>query len=181
MRDQTRAVMGMRRFRRILDITTAVLCLAFLGGCLRSCEREARLSVVSSGKEAFGIRSRVGTVYFEVPRPTQSTRRPAAPDGVHLTERDVWQSYSPRMIEEPAWSFGGLRLGGATRSDFVDYSICTVPYWLLFLFGLAPALVSRAFTRMRARRRAAGLCPACGYDLRATPDRCPECGTSAGN
>ena len=51
-----------------------------------------------------------------------------------------------------------------------------VPYYALAL--VFAAWPSFAFARwLRARRRVGRrLCPACGYDLRATPDRCPECG-----
>jgi hypothetical protein len=48
-----------------------------------------------------------------------------------------------------------------------------VPYWVV-----CPALVVLPAWRWARRRRSAapGLCSQCGYDLRATPHRCPECG-----
>jgi hypothetical protein len=53
--------------------------------------------------------------------------------------------------------------------------IVAAPYWLLVPLLATPA--AAALLRRR-RRHASGLCNACGYDLRATPGRCPECGTS---
>jgi len=52
-----------------------------------------------------------------------------------------------------------------------------VPHWLLVAVSAAPAtaMVMR-WRRNRSHRRTDGVCARCGYDLRATPDRCPECG-----
>jgi hypothetical protein len=61
----------------------------------------------------------------------------------------------------------------------------SAPLWMVvipffvFPFGLIAQrsfkLTKRYLIEVRSKRR--GLCTKCGYDLRATPDRCPECGT----
>jgi hypothetical protein len=55
-----------------------------------------------------------------------------------------------------------------------------IPYWMLaILLALPPLWLGTIHRRrqIRAARRHRGQCQRCGYDLRATPDRCPECGT----
>ncbi len=52
------------------------------------------------------------------------------------------------------------------------------PWGLLMLLGILVAgnLRLAGIERLRESRANAGLCVRCGYDLRATVDRCPECG-----
>jgi hypothetical protein len=50
-----------------------------------------------------------------------------------------------------------------------------LPGW--FIFSITVAVPVVWFGRIRQRRRRPGHC-GCGYDLRASPERCPECGTA---
>jgi hypothetical protein len=51
-----------------------------------------------------------------------------------------------------------------------------IAWWFLAAGTGLPALIHFAKKIPIRRPRVPGLCPRCGYDLRATPDRCPECG-----
>jgi hypothetical protein len=128
-------------------------------------------------------------------------------DGVVLATRDTrlrssrgWWSHS-EFVDRDEWRDGPLtdrierrsfEWRRTPRSLDVQFSATRfggelpVPYWLICLVLLLPLgirfrrpVLRCVSSEYREReRRSFGLCPACGYDLRATPDRCPECGTS---
>ena len=67
----------------------------------------------------------------------------------------------------------------------VEWGPAVVNGWWFPLLLLTPGLfgvigVVRLIRAERACviRQREGLCVNCGYDLRGTPDRCPECGTA---
>ena len=77
----------------------------------------------------------------------------------------------------PSFGNSAITVGGST---FRMWSL-SIPLWMpIALFGF---LFWRSFVPLhrRRKRKKLGLCLKCGYDLRASKERCPECGTGFSN
>jgi hypothetical protein len=59
--------------------------------------------------------------------------------------------------------------------DSSSFELVLPQGFILLCLALLPGIV--LYRTLRNIRKRSGRCVTCGYDLRATPDRCPECGT----
>jgi hypothetical protein len=120
----------------------------------------------------------------------------SSPSSMTLIARDAWPTNWPASstLEVPAAAVSyvdGWFLNVRRRSEIYyradqpaeiviierQYLAHLIPIMLvLAALSTVHPLVSWRMRIARARAAKLGLCPTCGYDLRASPQRCPECG-----
>ena len=108
------------------------------------------------------------------------------PDRLRLSTRRLparWLRVMREELTEVEWVFvwnGPLGITVAKRRPAHSYrELVFLPLGLPLLLSAALPALWLARAVRSSRRRRAGLCRRCGYDLRATPGRCPECGAVA--
>jgi hypothetical protein len=97
----------------------------------------------------------------------------------------TWSTPKVRPLSPRLDKFAGVGYYSSNLTDRSDpthvrtlqYRIVQIPYWLPTVLLSALPLCWLRIGRRRAT--ATGFCRVCGYDLRASPDRCPECGRAA--
>jgi hypothetical protein len=149
-----------------LTVLSLLLCVAIAGLWVRSYWVADGVTLVFSSPTVAMWSQRGRVIIYETStkqnNPVRYTNTPA--------------SISLGFDSEDEYSLYFWRLGGFSASASYRDSFLAVPYWFLTVLFAAPLIVP--LRRISQRRKGnLGLCLSCGYDLRATPDRCPECGT----
>jgi hypothetical protein len=188
-----------------LTVLSLVLCVATVGLWVRSHVAMDFVTVCRSrdGQRSlykFGFGSGGGTFMVHMERARFSSTPPPALASTkwgrdHDSSKGVdWKRFgSDPLHESPSikailiphtrvgaeWYDSGSKVAFPGIMVRVVYFDIVLPYWIAAILTASLPFVRllRRVTRHRRAARVAGLCPACSYDLRATPDRCPECGT----
>ena len=175
--------------RRLFNFASAASLLLMAGIGLLWWQSYAHSDKLAwSGDRAYtSLRSAQGRAVLYLYHADFPIRHNAEDRGLRRVRENAASAELERLSVLLLCSDSSVRIVHWNRGDFAwshrssnrDLIVTAVaPFWSLasatFMFPLA-------WTGVRVRRRyrrskTDGLCPTCGYDLRATPDRCPECG-----
>lgn len=152
-----------RRVFTILSAVSFLLVVIVTGLWVRSYWRFDRIEcAIGNGNSMYAVDSETGFLYF--PLYDAGSRS----DRFELS----WSSFTSTAQE--GWPNTRSPLVGITIFRSVGSNILTVSYWLLTLVMF---LASVGLRRYRRKMAATPFCCACcGYDLRASKEKCPECG-----
>ena len=101
---------------------------------------------------------------------------------IHEANRTDFVGFHSYPVQGQPFEFWGMRgreFAGfqyATFRDMTGYVpqyAFSVPLWAILA---AAAILPGIWLWGKRRRYSRGMCAGCGYDLRASPERCPECG-----
>ena len=180
----------MRKLSILVAVVSLLACAAVCTAWTRSYARTEKLTW-RSGHGQHSVRSAPGHVVLHLyawygPEPGPINGKPGLtlehdqPTPATLELMTIFLLCSDRSARTVYWEHGGF--AWSQRSSSRDLIVTGVaPFWGVTLAAGAQPLGWSALRLLallrRRRKQSAGFCPTCGYDLRATPDRCPECGT----
>jgi len=148
------------------------LCAAIIVLWERSYRRCDVLIGEHGPRDRFEITSEFGVLVFEVEWPQRAMILP----GWSYFENPLPRRFGKR----------GTLLGFAAYESTARHYVllpptvlwgATVPHWFVFVVTAIAPCTWIARRSLKRQRQANGHCQRCGYDLRATPERCPECGS----
>jgi hypothetical protein len=172
-----------RRLFTLLAAASLLLCAAAGGAWLASYWVIGSRDFSVSGVHWVVQSDRGSLLLMRLPPLTdselKSLRQRSFGGGVPMTRRGA----RPQSLKEWLFRSGDpptYRLVPIGVGDYGNYQILTVAgqlsYALVVPLTSPFPTVWAALAVRRRRRRRKGLCASCGYDVRATPGRCPECG-----
>jgi hypothetical protein len=167
-----------RRLFDFLTMLSLVLCLATVALWVRSYwqgQALARLAQRSGSSRLVTMRSVTGELslfYQQFPGAIQDSGWSYQ---VNSLDKVTTYAHLVREYRMQCAMFLGFGYSCYYNSSIDVYAIWFPHWFLALILAVLPALRLRNIRRTRRRNRV-GLCQRCGYDLRASPDRCPECG-----
>ena len=174
----------MRTLKVTALLTSLLLCVAVLALWMRSMSTSD--SWFCSGETSqHRVWVREGRIVWERITPSQVkpgySHSAISVDDVSVSIAEDWLRADFGNQRPAAFDYSRRVRPGSLFIAPVSRTIAVFPVWAIAALCGAPAamfVLSRLY-RVSRRLRRRGTCVHCGYDLRATPARCPECGTTA--